>query len=372
MELSYWEHKTWFSEIDFTIIGSGIVGLNCALHLKERYPKSKVLVLEKGLLPQGASTKNAGFACFGSISEILSDLKTHTEQEVINLVQKRWDGIQLLRQTLGDKAIGFEKNGGHELFLHKDAVLYEVCLHEMELLNRILKPIFGASPFIKNDNVFRFEKIKEHCITHQFEGQLDTGRMMLALLQKCQQKGVHILNGTEVETLEDSEHTSVVKTKTFDFKTKKVFVATNGFSAKLLKNRMVKPARAQVLITKPIKNLKIKGTFHFDEGYFYFRNIDNRLLFGGGRNLDFETEATTSFGETTIIQTRLEELLAEVILPNQPIEIDQRWSGIMGVGPQKNPIIEQISNNIYCGIRLGGMGIALGSLVGKELADLVE
>ena len=247
-----------------------------------------------------------------------------------------------------------------------------MCLILLELLNSILKAIFGASPYFKNDNVFRFEKIKEHCITHQFEGQLDTGRMMLALLQKCQQKGVHILNGTEVETLEDSEHTSVVKPKTYDFKTKKVFVATNGFSAKLLKNRMVKPARAQVLITKPIKNLKIKGTFHFDEGYFYFRNIDNRLLFGGGRNLDFETEATTSFGETTIIQTRLEELLAEVILPNQPIEIDQRWSGIMGVGPQKNPIIEQISNNIYCGIRLGGMCIAFGSLFGIDLADLVE
>jgi hypothetical protein len=25
----------------------------------------------KGMLPHGASTKNAGFACFGSISEIL-------------------------------------------------------------------------------------------------------------------------------------------------------------------------------------------------------------------------------------------------------------------------------------------------------------
>ncbi|UII77703.1 FAD-binding oxidoreductase [Flagellimonas sp. HMM57] len=372
MGLSYWEHKTWFSKVDFTIVGSGIVGLNCALHLKEKYPKSEVLLLEKEPLPQGASTKNAGFACFGSISEILADLKTHTEQEVIDLVQKRWEGIQLLRQILGDRAIGFENNGGHELFLHKDVVLYEGCLHEMERLNKMLEPIFGAFPFLKNDNFFQFEKIKEHYITHQFEGQLDTGQMMSALLQKCQQKGVRILNGVEVETLEDVENTAVVKTKTFAFKTKKVFVATNGFSSKLLKNKGVAPARAQVLITKPIKNLKIKGTFHFDEGYYYFRNVDNRILFGGGRNLDFETEATASFGETPLVQNTLEKLLAEVILPNQSIEIDQRWSGIMGIGLQKNPILEQISNNIYCGIRLGGMGIALGSLVGKELADLVE
>ena len=88
MQLSYWEIKNWFSNIDFTIVGSGIVGLNTALALRERFSAAKILILEKGVLPQGASTKNAGFACFGSISEIVDDLKTHTEEEVIQLIQK--------------------------------------------------------------------------------------------------------------------------------------------------------------------------------------------------------------------------------------------------------------------------------------------
>ena len=52
------------------------------------------------MLPQGASTKNAGFACFGSLSEIIDDLKSHSEEEVIQLVKKRVDGLQLLRETL--------------------------------------------------------------------------------------------------------------------------------------------------------------------------------------------------------------------------------------------------------------------------------
>ena len=89
MKLSYWEKKSWFTNIDFCIVGSGIVGLSCALELKKMYPQSKVLVLERGILPQGASTKNAGFACFGSMSEILSDLKHHTEKEVFDLVKQR-------------------------------------------------------------------------------------------------------------------------------------------------------------------------------------------------------------------------------------------------------------------------------------------
>ena len=110
------------------------------------------------------------------------------------------------------------------------------------------------------------------------------------------------------------------------------------------------PARAQVLITKPIPNLDIKGTFHLDKGYYYFRNINDRILFGGGRNLDFYGETTTSHDTTELIQNRLEELLKTVILPNINFEVEHRWSGTMGIGAHKKPIVEQLSNHVYYGV----------------------
>jgi len=372
MQLSYWEYKTWFSQVDFTVIGSGIVGLNCALQLREKYPNSKILVLEKGSLPQGASTKNAGFACFGSISEVLSDLKTHSKDEVVQLVQKRWQGIQRLRQLLGDEAIGFELHGGHELFEKRNPDFYQQCLDSVDELNHLLEPVFGTKPFVCTKNTFEFGRIQDHYITHQFEGQLDTGKMMYALIKKCLANEIPILNGIEVMDIIETGTGATIATKDFEFNSRKVFVATNGFAAKLLKSAPIQPARAQVLITEPIKNLKIKGTFHFDEGFYYFRNIDDRILFGGGRNLDFKTEETVEFGQTEIIQSKLEELLEHMILPGQKPKIAQRWSGIMGVGPQKTPIVKQLSNSICCGVRLGGMGVALGSLVGAELASLAD
>ena len=45
--------------------------------------------------------------------------------------------------------------------------------------------------------------------------------------------------------------------------------------------------------------------------------------------------------------------------------------GIVGVGNQKKEIVKQVSENVFCGVRLGGMGIAIGSLVGKDLARLL-
>ncbi|MFT6845170.1 MAG: gamma-glutamylputrescine oxidase, partial [Flavobacteriales bacterium] len=71
------------------------------------------------------------------------------------------------------------------------------------------------------------------------------------------------------------------------------------------------------------------------------------------------------------IQQSIEQLLSEVILPNNSYEIDMRWSGIMGLGNSKKVIIERTSPHISTGIRLGGMGVAIGFEVGNSLSDII-
>lgn len=369
MNFSFWENKEWFTNNDFVIVGSGIVGLNCAIQLRERFPLAKILILEKGLLPQGASTKNAGFACFGSASELLSDLKTHTEEEVVQLVKQRWDGLQLLRSSLGDDAIDYQLKGGFELFNNQS--FFEECKLQIQYLNKLLKPLFNENIFGLSENKFNFHKIVPTYIVNYHEGQINTGKMMAELLKKAYSLGIKILNNVTVSSYSEDQEKVLIETSQGEISAKNILFATNGFSKQFL-DQDIKPARAQVLVTKPIKNLHVKGTFHLDEGFYYFRNIEDRILFGGGRNLDFKTEETTGFGQTELVQNKLEELLREVILPNTKFEIDQRWSGIMGVGNQKKAIVKQLSNRTYCGIRLGGMGVAIGSLIGKDLANLVD
>ncbi len=370
MNLSYWELKNWFTGVDYTIVGSGIVGLHAALGLRERFPEAKILVLEKGMLPQGASTKNAGFACFGSLSEIIDDLKTHSEEEVLQLIQKRWQGLQLLRKKLGDSVLDFKPYGGYELFLQEEESTYAECLQKLPFINELLKPLFRNEVFAKEVDRFDFHGLQDYSIFNPYEAQIDTGSMMQALLQKATSQGILILNQATVTGYYESESQVTVALGDLSFNTQKLLFATNGFAGALTQNQ-VKPARAQVLITEPIPNLDLKGTFHLDKGYYYFRNVGDRILLGGGRNLDFEGETTTEFGQTEIIQNRLEYLLNNVILPNTSYTIAHRWSGIMGLGTTKTPIVTQLSENVYCGVRLGGMGVAIGSLIGQELAALV-
>ena len=373
MNLSYWELDTYFSSVDVLIVGSGIVGLNAAIALKEQKSNLKVLVIERGILPLGASSKNAGFSCFGSVSELLDDLENSSESEVFSLVEKRWKGLQRLRAVLGDKQLELNNWGGFELFDNEE--IFEKCASNIDYLNKQVSSIVGSNEVYKSAdnkiNEFGFHNVG-HLIENQFEGQIDTGKMISSLVRKAQELGVLILNSIEIKSLQDNDNQVIVSLSNgFEFNARKVIVATNGFAKQLLPELHVNPARAQVLITQPIPNLKIKGTFHYDKGYYYFRNVGNRLLLGGGRNLDFSGEETTEMIVTENIQNALESLLKEVILPKTVFTIDHRWSGIMGVGEKKTTIVKLISPNVACSVRMGGMGVAIGSLIGAEVADLI-
>jgi glycine/D-amino acid oxidase-like deaminating enzyme len=371
MELSYWEIKTWLSRLDYCVVGSGITGLSCALELRQRYPDARILVLERGVFPHGASTRNAGFACFGSLTEILADLETHSEQEVVELVSDRWSGIQLLRSRLGDTAMGYRQWGGYEVFLEGEAPTLERCRDEMGRINALLHPVFGQDAFRTAENSFGFRGVLPTLLLNPLEGQIDTGSTMDALLDKVRRQvnPVMLVNGVRLEGYEDGEQGVRIQTSHFEFRAARLLIATNGFAAEL-DDLPVAPARAQVVVTEPIPGLGLRGTFHMEEGYYYFRNVGDRVLLGGGRNLDKAGETTTEFGQTALIQDRLATLLEEVIVPGRPLRIAHRWSGIMGVGPQKRPVVKRLSENVACGVRLGGMGVAIGSHVGRQLALL--
>lgn len=368
MNYSYWELKQYFSGFDLVVVGSGIVGLSAAISFKEKNKKATVLVLERGSMPDGASSKNAGFACFGSTSELLDDLENMNETAVWETVKMRWEGLQLLRRRLGDKNIDYQQHGGYELFDKSQDFAY--YFEKSQLLNKKMREYVNIKNCYTNaSKKSGLFKNVTGILHNQYEGQIDTGKMMESLLQMAHQKGIRILNSIEITSIRDLKNHVELQSQFGIFKASKVIVATNGFANTLLKLKDIKPARAQVLITAPIKNLKLKGTFHYQKGYYYFRNIDNRILFGGGRNLDFETETTTESGLNKTIHTQLDQLLKTMILPTTPFKVEHRWSGIMGIGSEKKPIIHSVSTNVVAAVRMGGMGIAIGNLVGKLAAE---
>jgi glycine/D-amino acid oxidase-like deaminating enzyme len=110
----------------------------------------------------------------------------------------------------------------------------------------------------------------------------------------------------------------------------------------------------------------------YDSGYYYWRDIDNRILLGGARNMDVDGETSYDLESNETIITELKRFMNEQIFGRE-VAIEHQWSGIMGMGKgnKKNPIIKELEPNIYLAARLGGMGVALSAEVAEEVVDLL-
>jgi glycine/D-amino acid oxidase-like deaminating enzyme len=373
--LSFWEQKN-FIHYNYIVIGAGITGLSTACALKEKNPRASVLVLERGLLPTGASTKNAGFACIGSLTEKLADLELMGEEKFLRIIEDRVTGLGLLRKRLGDDNIDYQKNGGFELILSRNPLEDG----KMELMNEVLKKVFNENVFHAIPqliNVMGFNKeMISNIIVNPLEAQIDTGKMMQTLFNYAGILQIKTICGANVSALNEKENivevvASSTTGETITFTADKVAVCTNAFTKQFFPALEITPGRGQVLCTSPIPDLKIKGTFSFEEGYYYFRNFENRIIFGGGRNIDFSTETTTDFSINETIQQQLEFFLEEMIIPGKKYTIDYRWAGVMAFGKSKMPIVEKVSDKIALGARLNGMGIALGSKIADDLSTML-
>ncbi len=381
VQLSFWEKESFLAPQDIIIVGSGFVGLWSALQLKLKNPSSKITILERGIIPTGASTRNAGFSCFGSPSELLSDAETMGEEKMWQLVEMRYKGLIEIRKHFTEAAIDYDGSGGYECFNAKSTD-WDDCYTKLDWLNKGLQTITAQENLftVADDKLSQFGfKGFNHLIENRLEAGIHPGKLVQALLQKVQGLGVQVLTGIEVKTYQNHYHCIELETYSMayeginlKFTTGQLLLCTNAFTKQLFPKIDIIPNRGQVLITAPINNLPIKGTFHFDKGYYYFRNVGNRLLLGGARNKAFELENTQEMQTTITIQNALEEFIKQHLLPDITYTVTDKWSGIMAMGTEKNPIIKMISSNVYCCVRMSGMGVALAPLVAMEVADLMN
>lgn len=358
---SVWEQESFLAPADVVIVGSGLVGLWTAWFLKQADASLRVAIVERGLLPSGASTRNAGFACFGSPSEIVRDMAALGRSEALSLVEMRWRGLERMRSVLPDAITGFETCGGYECFTGAGVA-------DLEGLNRELSGITGLSETFTPASAAGLSGF-DHLIFNPLEGALHSGKLVQALVRMVESLGVRILTGVSVLGWEPG--IGVRTDSGFSLKCGRLLICTNGFARELLGDVDVVPARGQVLVTAPIPGLSLHGTFHYDEGFYYFRHLGNRVLLGGARNVAFAEENTAVMETSAVIQGALEAFLRAHVPQAAGVPIEHRWAGIMGMGSGRLPLLQAIDKDVYCAVRLSGVGVAISPLIGERAAAMV-
>lgn len=359
-KLSWWESEYLLKDVDYTILGAGIVGLSTAIELKQLSPKSKILIVDKKTYPIGASTKNAGFACFGSVSEILDDIDSFGVDVCHKLIAMRWQGLSLLKERISVSEMDYQDRPGIEIFDEKDEAYYH---DRVPHINTHIEHVLNEKEcFSLRNGKYGIETL------NRLEGCLNPQKMMVHLEMKARTLGVVLLQGINVNKIEENNCELMTDVGVIPFKN--LIVCTNGFSKRLLNSIDVEPARNQVIVTKPVAGFSLSGCYHMHKGYVYFREVDSRLILGGGRHLAKVKETTDVLENTEQIIHYLKDLAATKILKGKKFEIDKVWSGILGVGADKMPIVKKIDDNVMVAIRMGGMGVAIGSYIGRVAASI--
>lgn len=374
--LSIWEKESYYAPQDLVIAGAGLMGLWAALELKKQRPSLRITILERNSTPLGASTRNAGFACFGSPTELIHDADTLGPDVMLAVAEMRYKGIQKTRAHFTDEQIGFDACGGYEC-INSNYKNWKELPEKLQWLNDLLKEITGKpSVFQQAGHKLTTMGLRgfDTLIENVTEAALHSGKLVQALTQKVQATGVSILYGIEVTGTEKTQHTVTLRTnQPFSFTATHVLLCTNAFTGNLAPKARIQPARGQVIVTSPIPGLALRGTFHFDEGFYYWRNLGNRILLGGARNVAFEEEATTDLSGSAAVKKALEVFLRQHLSPTYQYRIEHHWSGIMGFTADKRPFTALVGDAVTAAIACNGMGVALTPVVAEQLAaDLLH
>jgi len=360
---SFWEKDSFLKPYDLIVIGAGIVGLSSALFYKRKVPEARVLVVDKGFIPEGASTRNAGFACVGSITEHAADMEKETEANIKERIKLRYEGLQLLRQTLGDAKIGYENCGGYEVFT--SPLKFEEAKDYVPRFNEWMNELVGEP------EVYQTKKLNGYpVIYNRLEGALHPGKMMQELIKQVQTEGIHIRWNTMVKELDVN---GILRLEgKGELQAEQVLTATNGFTKRIMPDLDIKPARGFVMVSAPWPEIPWKSTFNYDRGYIYFRNVGDRLLLGGGRNIAVDDETDDQFGINEKIKNYVIGFAKETLRLPDDIAIEHEWSGIMGFTPTKTPVLKRLDDCRVVAAGLSGMGIAIGMGVGKKAANILN
>ena len=377
---SYWEKNRSLFQGDIIIIGGGLVGQSIAIALKKNRIQSqqkplKICIIDK--LPagkSGASTRNAGFACFGSPTEVLDDMNQEPEKEIVARMQNRISGLSLWRNWVSPNIMEWEDNDGYEVFEHKEIKSYENVLNQLNNLNHMGKLASG------NECIYSVSSRVSHHFPYSIkingEASLNPGKAHNALIEINRSFGTLLFNGIEIPKRQNwikKSDSWTIPTSQGVFEASKVIVATNAWTSELIPGVDITPGRGQIILVKPSEKIIYKGVYHAKKGYMYFRNLNGNLLLGGGRNLFLQEETSLKMCTTSNVQAYLESYIKEVLIPNQEFTVLNRWSGIMAFSKSgdKSPLLYWEEPNLLIAARMGGMGVALAPKIGENAAEMI-
>ena len=326
------------------IVGGGITGISCALTLAAA--GRSVRLHEARAVASGASGRNGGFALRGGAMaydsarewlghDAAADYWRLTEAYVDRMAEVAGDA---LRRTGSLRLAGDDERD--DLRAEFDALREDGFAAEWR--DELPTPLGERFP---------------GALFHPDDAVLQPARLVRRLAAAAAAAGVEIREHARVADLDALEADTVV-------------IATDGYPSGLLGELegLIIPTRGQMIATEPLPERMFDMPHYGRHGLDYWhQDPDGRLLLGGFRDADMESEFTATEETTPRIQGALEKFAA-ALLGREP-EITHRWAGVFGLVPDLMPVVGPVPG--HDGLWIAGGYSGHGNVLGLMCGDLV-
>jgi gamma-glutamylputrescine oxidase len=333
---------------DVEIVGGGITGVSAALALARE--GKRVRLHEARTIASGASGRNGGFALRGGAMaydsarewlghDAAADYWRLTEAYVDRIVELGGDAI---RRTGSLRLAGDDER--HELLAEYEALRQDGFAAEWR--DELPEPLAGRFP---------------GALFHPDDAVLQPARLVRRLALAAAEEGVEIREHHRVGGLDALEAETVL-------------VATDGYPSGLLGELegLIIPTRGQMVATEPQPERLFPLPHYGRHGYDYWhQNDEGRLIVGGFRDADMDSEFTAEEATTERIQGTLDGF-AEMLLGRKPT-ITHRWSGVFGLVPDLMPVVgaHPGRDGLWVAGGYSGHGNVLGLMCGDLVAQAI-
>lgn len=333
---------------DVEVVGGGVTGCSCALTLAGK--GLRVRLHEARAIASGASGRNGGFALRGgamaydSAREWLGADRAAEYWQLTESYVDRMDelGGDAFRRTGSLRLAGDDERD--DLRAEYEALRedgFDAAWRE-ELPGSLAGKFPGA-------------------LFHPRDAVLQPARLVRRLAAAAAGAGVEICEHDRVANVDALEADTVV-------------VATDGYPSGLLGELegLIIPTRGQMIATEPLPERLFEMPHYGRHGLDYWhQDPDGRLIVGGFRDVDMESEFTAAEETTPRIQGALDDF-AEALIGRRPA-VTHRWAGIFGLVPDLMPVVGRVEgrDGLWVAGGYSGHGNVLGLMCGDLVAQAI-
>ena len=360
------------SDTDIAIIGSGYTGL-CAARILRKNGAS-VTIFDRNTVGWGASSRNGGMATPGLKQGIQKIYKMYGSKLAHEFWKASVDAIDLIEEIVDEHSIDcdWQRNG------HASLATKPSHAPRLKQYGSWLEKKFGHIQNYIPRNQIRDEigsDAYHGALTDEISGGLHASKYVYGLATTVSNLGVQLCEQTDVLDIEknDSNYFRLI-TSAGDVRAKKVIVATNGYTDRLVPGLkpLIFPVGSYIVVTEPLsedlqKIISPKKRMYYDSKWFlnYFRlTPDGRMLWGGRNDLSTDLDLDDS-------AKRLTRELYSILPDLRDIPITHTWTGKLGITFDLMPHIGE-KNGIYYAFGYGGHGLSIATYLGTEIGLLLS